>query len=43
MVLHTGALLYYDTILCVGAFQFEEIRQTERLFGDPEQSLIACG
>ena len=26
-----------------GDFQFEEIRQTEKLFGDPEQELIACG
>ena len=43
MVLHTGALRHYDTILCVGEFQFEEIRQTEKLFGDPEQELIACG
>ncbi len=43
MVLHTGALRHYDTILCVGEFQFEEIRQTEKLFGDPEQRLIACG
>ena len=43
MVLHTGALRHYDAILCVGAFQFEEIRQTEKLFGDPEQELIACG
>ena len=43
MVLHTGALRHYDAILCVGGFQFEEIRQTEKLFGDPEQELIACG
>ena len=43
MVLHTGALRHYDAILCVGDFQFEEIRQTEKLFGDPEQELIACG
>ena len=43
LVLHTGALRHYDAILCVGDFQFEEIRQTEKLFGDPEQELIACG
>ena len=43
MVLHTGALRHYDAILCVGDFQFEEIRQTEKLFGDPEQELVACG
>ena len=27
MVLHTGALDHYDTILCVGDFQFAEIRK----------------
>ncbi len=43
MVLHIGALRHYDAILCVGEFQFKEIRQTEKLFGDPEQELIACG
>lgn len=43
MVLHTGALRHYDAILCVGDFQFEEMRQTEKLFGDPEQELVACG
>lgn len=43
MVLHTGALRHYDAILCVGEFQVKEIRQTEKLFGDPEQELIACG
>ena len=43
MVLHTGALRHYDSILCVGDFQFEEICQTEKLFGDPEQELVACG
>ncbi len=43
MVLHTGALRHYDSILCVGDFQFEEIRQTEALFGDPQQELVACG
>ena len=43
MVLHTGALRHYDSILCVGDFQFEEIRQTEKLSGDPEQELVACG
>jgi len=43
MVLHTGALRNYDTILCVGEFQFEEIRQTEKLYGIPAQRLIACG
>lgn len=43
MVLHTGALDHYDTILCVGDFQFDEIRATERLYGLPEKKLISCG
>ena len=43
MVLHTGALDHYDEILCVGEFQFDEIRAAERLYGTPEKKLIACG
>jgi len=43
MVLRKGALDYYDTIFCIGEFQFEEIRQTEKLYGLPEKRLIACG
>ncbi|MGE5633330.1 MAG: membrane protein insertase YidC [Caulobacteraceae bacterium] len=43
MVLRKGALDYYDTIFCVGEFQFEEIRETEKLYGLPEKRLIACG
>lgn len=43
MVLHTGALDHYDTILCVGEFQFDEIRKTEEIYGLPEKKLISCG
>ncbi len=43
MVLHTGALDHYDTILCVGQFQFDEIRFGEKLHGTPEKKLVACG
>lgn len=43
MVLHTGALNHYDAILCVGDFQFAEIRKTEELYGLPRKELIACG
>ncbi|MBR5230746.1 MAG: membrane protein insertase YidC [Clostridia bacterium] len=43
MVLGTGALNHYDEILCVGEFQFEEIRQAEKLYGTKEKKLIACG
>lgn len=43
MVLHTGALDHYDTILCVGEFQVPEIRKQEELHGLPEKKLIMCG
>mgnify|MGYP003303689591 CR=1 FL=1 len=43
MVLHTGALDHYDTILCVGDFQFDEIRKQEELYNLPKKKLIACG
>lgn len=43
MVLHTGALNHYDEILCVGDFQFDEIRAAEKLYGTKEKKLVACG
>lgn len=43
MVLHVGALDHYDEILCVGEFQFEEIRARERREHLPEKKLVACG
>jgi YidC/Oxa1 family membrane protein insertase len=43
MVLAKGALDHYDTIFCIGEFQFEEIRETERLYNLPEKNLIAVG
>lgn len=43
MVLHTGALDHYDTVLCVGRFQFDEIRFGERLHNVPEKKLVECG
>lgn len=43
MVLHTGALDHYDTILCVGDFQFAEIRKQEELHNLPAKKLISCG
>lgn len=43
MVLRKGALDHYDTIFCVGKFQFDEIRQTEALYGLPEKKLVECG
>lgn len=43
MVLHTGALDHYDTILCVGEFQFDEIRRQEELYHLPSKKLVLCG
>lgn len=43
MVLHTGALDHYDTILCVGEFQFAEIRKQEEIYHLPEKKLLLCG
>ncbi len=43
MVLHTGALDHYDTIFCVGEFQFDEIRAAERVYNLPAKNLIAAG
>jgi YidC/Oxa1 family membrane protein insertase len=43
MVLHADSLNHYDTILCVGEFQFDEIRRTEEIYGLREKKLIACG
>lgn len=43
MVLHTGALDHYDTILCVGEFQIPEIRKQEELYHLPEKRLIMSG
>lgn len=43
MVLRKGALDHYDTVFCVGKFQFDEIRQTEKLYELQEKKLIDCG
>lgn len=43
MVLHTGALDHYDTIFCVGDFQFDEIRAAEHLYGLRPKKLISTG
>ncbi len=43
MVLGTGALDHYDTVFCVGRFQFDEIRAAEKLYGTKEKKLIAAG
>lgn len=43
MVLQNGALDHYDTIFCVGDFQFDEIRAAERVYNLPEKKLISAG
>ena len=43
MVLNTGALDHYDTIFCVGKFQFAEIRAAEKLYGLPQKKLVEAG
>lgn len=43
MVLRKGALDHYDTIFCVGKFQFDEIRQSECLYSLKEKKLVDCG
>ncbi|MFA5675934.1 MAG: membrane protein insertase YidC [Christensenellales bacterium] len=43
MVLRKGALDYYNTIFCVGEFQFDEIRQTEKRSDLPAKNLVLCG
>jgi YidC/Oxa1 family membrane protein insertase len=43
MVLRKGALDHYDTIFCVGRFQFDEIRESEKLYQLKEKNLIECG
>ncbi len=43
MVLSTHALDHYDTVLCVGKFQFDEIRAAERLYGLPQKHLVEAG
>lgn len=43
MVLQTGALDHYDTIFCVGDFQFEEIRAAERVYSLPQKKLLSVG
>ena len=43
MVLNHGALDNYDTIFCIGDFQFDEIRKQEELYNLKKKNLISCG
>lgn len=43
MLLREGALDHFDTVLCVGEHQIEEIRRTEQLYNLPQKRLVKCG
>ena len=38
-----GAMDHFDTVLCAGPQQIEEIRKTEEVYGLPAKKLIPCG
>lgn len=38
-----GSMDHFDTVLCVGPQQIEEIRKTEEVYGLPAKNLIPCG
>lgn len=38
-----GALDHFDTVLCVGQHQINEIRETEKVFKLKEKELVPCG
>ncbi len=43
MSFREGALDYFDTVLCVGPQQMEEIRKTEEVYGTAKKTLVPCG
>lgn len=47
MSVHMGfrehSMDHFDTVLCVGPQQIEEIRAGEKLYGTPEKTLVPCG
>ncbi len=43
MMLNHGAFEYYDTVLCVGPHQVEEIRKQEELYQYPVKKLVEAG
>lgn len=43
MMYRKGAFDYYDTIFCVGPYQVEEIRRTEKLYHLPAKALFEVG
>jgi YidC/Oxa1 family membrane protein insertase len=43
MLLREHALDSFDTVLCVGPHQIEEIRRSEQLYGTRRKRLVKCG
>ena len=43
MSFREGAMDHFDTVLCVGPQQIEEIRKTEEVYGLPGKTLVRCG
>jgi len=43
LTMRKGSMDHYDTVLCVGEHQREEIEKTEKVYGLPSKRLIACG
>ena len=43
MSFREGAMDHFDTVLCVGPQQTQEIRKTEEVYGLPAKTLVECG
>lgn len=43
LVARKGAYDHYDTVLCVGQHQVDELRKAEELYDTPRKNLIPCG
>lgn len=43
LVSHKGSFDNYDTVLCAGQHQVDELRRAEELYGTPPKKLVHCG
>ncbi len=43
LTMRKGSVDHYDTVLCAGPHQREEIEKTEKAYGLPSKRLISCG
>ena len=43
MTMRTGSMDHYDSVLCAGKVQKEEIEKTEQVYGLPKKELVECG